>query len=92
MMRVGGVLHTETLCNGATIVVLSAGPLDEGIAVLLESCASGEEGAGPVPIMAGFWVQGKTIYTVNPSAREITLDLPEAPEAIIFERLRDVVH
>lgn len=78
--------------NGANILRLSAGPVDGGIAVLLNAVTSGVNPRESTPVLAAFWVHDGAIHTVNNWARDIVPDLPPAPEAITFDRVRDVVH
>lgn len=78
--------------NGANILRLSAGPLDGGIAVLLNAVTSGVNPRESTPVLAAFWISEGTVYTVNPWAKDLVPDLPSAPEAITFDRVRDVVH
>lgn len=75
-----------------SIVMLTAGEIDGGMAVMLDSVRSMEKPIKWTPILAAFWVKGGTVHTVNAWARDLMPDLPPAPEAITFDRVRDVVH
>ena len=75
-----------------TIATFTAGKIDGGMAVMLDSVHSREEPIKWTPILAAFWVKDGTIHTVNAWARDLMPDLPPAPDAITFDRVRDVVH
>lgn len=70
------------------VLVFLAGPLDGGIAVLLESASNTNNEV--LPIMAAFWVQGDRVYTVNDWARDLAPALEAAPATITLDAVRDV--
>jgi hypothetical protein len=74
------------------VIQFSAGPLEDGIAVLLEHVSSFERGSTAIPVLAAFWYSKGSVYAVNVAARAVTRDLPAAPETITLEAVRDVVH
>lgn len=72
-----------------TVMVLEAGPLDEGIAVLIVSFGNDHE---VKDVDAAFWVRDDVVYTVNEKALELAPGPPQAPAQITIERVREVVH
>lgn len=74
------------------IVMFTAGEIDGGMAVMLDSVHSMEKPIKKTPVLAAFWVRDGIIHTVNTWASDLMPDLPPAPETITFDRVRDVVH
>ena len=74
------------------IIMLSAGPLDDGIAVMVDAFSSSDSKEPLEPVFAAFWVHQGVIHTVNTWAKDLAPHLPQAPEAVTFDRVRDVVH
>lgn len=70
----------------------TAGEIDGGLAVMLDSVHSAEKPIKWTPVLAAFWVRDGRIHTVNAWASDLMPDLPPAPDAITFDRVRDVVH
>ncbi len=83
-----GAIDLSQACGGANMAMLSAGPLDDGIGVLIDAC--GGEGR-TIPVQAAFWVHDKQVYAVNSWAKDLAEDLPECPAHIDFDAVRDVV-
>jgi hypothetical protein len=73
------------------IVMFTAGEIDGGMAVMLDSVHSMEKPTKTTPVLAAFWVKDGIIHTVNAWASDLMPDLPPAPETITFDRVRDVV-
>lgn len=76
----------------ASTFMFAAGPIDGGMAVILDSVGAFDDPREWKPILAAFWVSGGTVYTINTWAKDLAPHLQEAPEAITFDRVRDVVH
>ncbi len=74
-----------------SIATFTAGKIDGGMAVMLDSVHSREEPIKWTPVLAAFWVKDGIIHTVNAWASDLMPDLPPAPETITFDRVRDVV-
>jgi len=73
------------------VVMFTAGEIDGGMAVMLDSVRSMERPIKATPVLAAFWVRDGIIHTVNAWANDLMPDLPPAPETITFDRVRDVV-
>ncbi len=74
-----------------SIVMFTAGEIDGGMAIMLDSVRSMEKPIKWTPVLAAFWVKDGTIHNVNAWARDLMPDLPPAPDVITFDRVRDVV-
>ena len=92
MGRIVSIAGKVTQDGGSKSVMLSAGPLDGGTAVMFDAVSSTDAESPLSPVLAAFWISGGTTYTVNNWARNIAPDFPSAPEAITFDCVRDVVH
>ena len=83
-----GAIDLSQACGDATIATVFAGPLGDGIAVLVDAC----EGEGQtMPVQAAYWVHDKQVYAVNEWARALANVLPASPPHIDFDAVRDVV-
>ncbi len=58
---------------------LLAGPLENGTAVLCEDDAA-------------FWVKDGVVYVVNDRAKNVALELEQAPPSITYDAVKHVVH
>ena len=92
MGRIASIAAKAIKGGESNIVMLSAGPLDGGIAVMFDAVSSTDPESSLRPFLAAFWISDGTVYTVNPWAKDLVPELPSAPEAITFDRVRDVVH
>ncbi len=84
-----GAIDIRKTCGDTTTIILSAGPLNGGFAVLLDTC---ETDTRRRPVLAAFWVHDKQVYAVNTWASELGAELPQAPAELTLDAVRDVVH